>query len=80
MNPLKKARFERVMYAFGAVAAWGLALASVYAMFAGIDSVGSNVIHLLFGVAMGAFLSVAWVEARAKARHLTAQAEGEAGR
>lgn len=80
MKPLTKARFELAMYSIGTPASVGLALVSAVALFAGIDSVGSNVLHLLFGVALGTVQAVAWVEARAKVRRLAAQAEGEAGR
>ena len=78
MNPLKKARFERGMYAVGTVASFGLALVSVVVLVAGIDSGVSNVMHMLFGVALGAFQAVAWSEARAKVRTLVAEAPAEA--
>lgn len=77
MKPLTKARFKLGMYTVGTPASAGLALVSTVALFAGIDSVVSNLIHLMFGLALGAIQAVAWTDAHTKVRALTGQAQQE---
>lgn len=80
MKPITKARFELAMYTIGTPASVGLALVSVVALFVGADSVVSNLIHLLFGLAFAVVQAVAWTDARAKVRALTGEAGSEATR